>query len=176
MMRTASLVLVLVVLGATAHAQPAANVKAESSTAAASSATVTVPAPQTPASPDAPPALDPHGYSYEPDGRRDPFVSLLRRGFDADSAKGVRPAGLTGLSAAEITVKGILASQVGLVAIVRGADNRTYIVHSGDKLLDGMVRTISPDAMVILQQVNDPLSHQKEREVRKLLRQTEEAR
>jgi hypothetical protein len=30
--------------------------------------------------------------------------------------------------------------------------------------------------MVILQQVNDPLSHQKEREVRKLLRQTEEAR
>ena len=122
------------------------------------------------------PAADTGAFTYDADRRRDPFVSLLRRGTDAAGAVGSRPAGLMGLSSAEVTLKGILASRGGYVAIVRGADNRTYIVHSGDKLLDGAVRTIAADAMVILQQVNDPLSHQKEREVRKVLRQMEEAR
>jgi hypothetical protein len=46
----------------------------------------------------------------------------------------------------------------------------------GDKLLDGSIRSITADAMVILQQVNDPLTLEKQREVRKLLRQTEEAK
>jgi Tfp pilus assembly protein PilP len=130
----------------------------------------------TPAAAPVVPAADTGAFTYDPDRRRDPFVSLLRRGTDSDGSLGSRPAGLMGLSSAEVTLKGILASRGGYVAIVRGADNRTYIVHSGDKLLDGAVRTIAADAMVILQQVNDPLSHQKEREVRKVLRQTEEAR
>jgi len=46
----------------------------------------------------------------------------------------------------------------------------------GDKLSDGTIRSISKDSLVILQHVNDPLSLEKEREVRKLLRQTEEAK
>ena len=62
------------------------------------------------------------------------------------------------------------------MGILQGVDSKTYIVRSGDKLLDGTVRTITADAMVILQQVNDPLSLEKQREVRKLLRQTEEAK
>ena len=48
-----------------------------------------------------------------------------------------------------------------------------HIVRAGDKLSDGSIRSITADSMVILQQVNDPLSLQKEQEVRKLLRQTE---
>ncbi len=50
---------------------------------------------------------------------------------------------------------------------MQGVDNKTYIVRAGDKLSDGTVRSITADAMVILQQVNDPLSLEKEREVRK---------
>ena len=123
-----------------------------------------------------PEAPQPQGYTYDPAHRRDPFVTLLRRGTDTEAAAGARPGGLMGLSAGEITLKGVLASRVGYVAILKGADNKTYIVHPGDKLLDGTIRTIAPDAMVILQQVNDPLSQQKEREVRKELRQMEEAR
>jgi len=46
-------------------------------------------------------------------------------------------------------------------------------VRAGDKLFDGTVRTISQNDMVILQQVNDPLSLEKQREVRKVLRQAE---
>jgi hypothetical protein len=80
------------------------------------------------------------------------------------------------LTAGEITLKGILASRDGYVGIVLGADNKTYIVHPGEALLDGTVRTITSDARVILQQVNEPLSLQKQRELKKVLRQTEESR
>jgi Tfp pilus assembly protein PilP len=123
------------------------------------------------------PALEPQGYTYNPDSRRDPFVSLMRRGADTQRvAAATRPAGLAGLSSGEITLKGVVASRTGYVAMVQGADNKTYVVHAGETLLDGTIRTITANAIVILQQVNDPLSLQKQREVRKSLRETEEAR
>jgi len=123
--------------------------------------------------------VEPQGYTYDAGNRRDPFVSLIRRGTDTQVSAtgiGVRPPGLRGLTAGEVTLKGILASQGGYVGIVLGADNKTYIVHPGEALLDGTVRTITSDAMVILQQVNEPLSLQKQRELKKVLRQTEESR
>ena len=72
-----------------------------------------------------------------------------------------------------MTLRGTVRSREGFVAILQGADQKTYIVRAGDKLLDGTVRTISQNDMVILQQVNDPLSLEKQREVRKVLRQAE---
>jgi Tfp pilus assembly protein PilP len=121
--------------------------------------------------------LEPAGYTYNPEGRRDPFVSLLRRGTTTTrggvGATGVRPAGLAGLDTAEVTLRGTVRSREGFVAILQGADQKTYIVRAGDKLFDGTVRTISQNDMVILQQVNDPLSLEKQREVRKVLRQAE---
>jgi Tfp pilus assembly protein PilP len=75
-----------------------------------------------------------------------------------------------------VTLKGTLASQGSYVAIVQGSDNKTYIVKAGDKLLDGTIRAITPDGMVITQQVTDPLSLEKTREVRKVLRQTDEGK
>lgn len=120
---------------------------------------------------------EPQGYTYDAEGRRDPFVSLLRRGADTQRTNtGTRLPGLPGLATAEVTLKGTMASREGYVAIVMGVDSKTYIVRPGEKLLDGSVRTITGDGMVILQQVNDPLSTQKQREVRKVLRQTDEAK
>ena len=117
------------------------------------------------------PALAPQGYTYKTEGRRDPFVTLLKRGSDtAATTSAARTAGLAGLGAGEVTLRGILASQGGYVAMLLGSDEKTYIVRTGDKLADGTIRTITADAMVILQQVNDPLSQQKQREVRKVLR------
>jgi type IV pilus assembly protein PilP len=123
-------------------------------------------------------AVTPAGFDYEPEGRRDPFVSLVRRigtGLATASAA-TRPAGLAGLETGEVTLRGTIQSQSGFVAILQGTDNRTYIVRPGDRLLDGTVRSITQNAMVILQQVNDPLSLEKQREVRKVLRQTDEAK
>jgi type IV pilus assembly protein PilP len=118
--------------------------------------------------------LEPSGFTYDPQGRRDPFLSLIRRGVDPRSASPtVRPAGLAGLSVGEVTLRGTLRSREGFVAILQGADQRAYIVRPGDKLFDGTVRAVSQNDVVILQQVNDPLSLETQREVRKVLRQPE---
>jgi type IV pilus assembly protein PilP len=125
-----------------------------------------------------PAAPESQGFTYNPEGRRDPFVSLLRRGGTGlgPTIGGVRPPGLGGLETAEVTLKGTVQSQGGFVGILLGADQKTYIVRAGDRLLDGTVRSITQNALVILQQVNDPLSLEKQREVRKVLRQIDEAK
>lgn len=121
--------------------------------------------------------LEPKGFDYDPGGRRDPFVSLLRRGADASrSASGIRPAGLSGLEAAEVTLKGTLQGRDGYVAMLQGSDGRTYIVRVGDRLFDGTIRSITQNALVIVQPVNDPLSLEKQRDVRKTIRQNDEAK
>jgi type IV pilus assembly protein PilP len=134
-------------------------------------------APANPAAPvDAAKApVIPENYTYDPAGRRDPFLNLLGAGTEARpvTKKGEGPAGM---SVAEISVRGVLQSRSGLIAMVQGPDNRTYIVHPGDKLLDGAIKSITPQGLVIEQAVNDPLSVVKQREVRKLLRGLEDAK
>jgi Tfp pilus assembly protein PilP len=109
------------------------------------------------------------GYSYDPAGRRDPFVSLTARGGELPPP-GSRPSGPAGLLVNEITLKGVLKSPKGLIALVQAPDNRTYIMHAGDKVFDGSVKAITQDALVFSQDVNDPLSLVKQREVRKAIR------
>ena len=119
----------------------------------------------------------PQGYDYDAQGRRDPFVSLIRRGADVQgSAPPARPPGLAGLSTGEVSLRGVVKARDGFVAMLQGADTKTYLVRVGDRLLDGTVRTITADSLVILQRVNDPLSDDTVREVRKVLRQAEEAK
>lgn len=128
-----------------------------------------VPAQAAPA--QAAPAQQGAGYSYDPAGRRDPFVSLVGRGGDLPTPGGSRPTGLPGLLVNEITVKGVLKSpRGGFLALVQAPDNRTYITHAGDKVFDGTVKAITQDAVVFSQDVNDPLSLVKQREVRKAIR------
>ena len=118
-------------------------------------------------------AAPPETYTYRPEGRRDPFLNLIGTGTDAKvtSRKGEGPAGM---SVGEITVRGIMQSRGSLVAMIQGPDNKTYIVHQGDKLLDGTIKTIMPQGLVIVQEVKDPLSLVKQREIRKLLRSLED--
>ena len=112
-----------------------------------------------------------------PSGRRDPFVSLLQRGSDVEpSTPATRAPGLRGLGVSEVTLKGTLVSQGSYVAMLQGADTKTYIVRAGERLMDGTVRAITADAIVIIQQVTDSLSLDTQREVRKTLRQNEEAK
>ena len=123
------------------------------------------------------PALEPQGYDYKPAGRRDPFISLVRRGSESlGVSAAARPTGIGGLSVDEIAMRGVIKGRNGWSALVRGADNRTYTLKAGDDLYDGTVKIVTADAMVVLQNVNDPLSAVKKREVRKLLRPALEAR
>jgi Tfp pilus assembly protein PilP len=155
-----------------------ANTQSPAATAAATPA----PQPQAPAAagPQLPASAasqppPPESYTYRPDGRRDPFQNLLGTGSEKNvlSAKGEGPAGMT---LGEISIRGIMQSRGALVAMVQGPDNKTYIVHQGDKLLDGTIKTITPQGLIVIQEVNDPLSLVKQREVRKLLRSLEDAK
>jgi Tfp pilus assembly protein PilP len=122
-----------------------------------------------------PPPVIPENYTYDPGGRRDPFINLLGSGIDArqPSRKIEGPAGMT---VAEISVRGVLQGRNGVIAMVQGPDNKTYIVHPGDKLADGSIKSITAQGLVIEQAVNDPLSVVKQREVRKLLRGLEDSK
>lgn len=120
------------------------------------------------------PAPEP-AYTYDPAGRRDPFVSLLGRGTDGKPS-GSRVAGVPGLLINEISIKGIIRDRSGFIAMVQGADNRTYVVRAGDRLMDGTVKAIVQDAVVFSQDVNDPLSLVKQKEIRKNLRSSEGGR
>jgi Tfp pilus assembly protein PilP len=131
------------------------------------------------ASPAAPPSQDapaPDAYSYNPDGRRDPFLSLLNAGPDRSGAAGRRGDGVAGMTVAEISVRGIMQSRGEVIAMVQGPDNRTYLVHGGQKLADGVVQSVTAEGLVIVQDVNDPLSLVKQRVVRKPLRSVEDAK
>lgn len=122
------------------------------------------------AQPPAPPPPQTAGYTYDPAGRRDPFVSLLG-GVEVLPSAGARPPGLPGLLVNEVTVKGVWkSSKGGFIALVQAPDNRTYTIKAGDKLFDGSVRAITQEAVVFSQDVNDPLSLVKQREVRKAIR------
>jgi Tfp pilus assembly protein PilP len=126
---------------------------------------------QTPARPGDPSAP----FTYNPEGRRDPFVSLIGKGSDPKTL-GTRPPGIPGLLINEVSVKGIVRNSSGYVALIQGADNKTYIVKAGDRLLDGTVKSILQDAVVFSQDVNDPLSLVKQKEIRKPLRSAEGGR
>jgi Tfp pilus assembly protein PilP len=135
------------------------------------------PAPAT-AAPTAAPAQAPV-YAYNAEGRRDPFVSLLRRASDTRRSGGTggKPAaGVAGFLVSEIELKGIMLSRGTQIALVLGPDNKTYMVRANDRLLDGSVRAITSDTIVLMQDVNDPLSLTKQREVRKTLRAVVEAK
>jgi hypothetical protein len=126
----------------------------------------------------------PGGYSYNSQGRRDPFVSLLKR-VAADEGKGTRPHGVEGFLIQEVALKGIVktaggglpnsvAEKAGFIALILGTDGKSYPVREGQKLYDGVITSINATTMTFRQDITDPLSPVKTRQVTKSL--YEEAR
>ena len=144
------------------------------------------PAPVAPPASTAPPEKKvdlpspPPNYEYAALGRRDPFVSLVNRGDDGKGDPGAASAkrldGVPGMLTGELTVRGILQTRGTWVAMVSGPDGKVYTVRAGDKLADGVIRSVNATTVTILQEVNDPLSLEKQREVRKFLRGGEEVK
>lgn len=118
------------------------------------------------------PPAPPERFEYAAEGRRDPFVNLVGRGTDtgARTSPRARPDGLQGISVDEVVVRGILHSRGDWIAMIDAPSGRTYAVRPGDSLLDGSVHAITAESVVLLQEVDDPLSLAKQREVRKYLR------
>ncbi|MEA2569583.1 MAG: hypothetical protein QOI24_1584 [Acidobacteriota bacterium] len=107
-------------------------------------------------------------YRYDPQGRRDPFQSLI--GPTPKLDKSNRPDGVPGFLIDEMKLQGVVKTRQGLlVAMVGGPDNKGYIVRVGDKTLDGEVIRITPSSVIFRQEVNDPTRIERFREVVKEL-------
>jgi type IV pilus assembly protein PilP len=110
----------------------------------------------------------PDAYHYEPQGRRDPFQSLI--GPAPRLQPGQRPPGPPGFLIDEIKLQGVVKTRMqGLVAMINGPDNKGYLVKVGDKVLDGEIIRITPGSIVFRQEVNDPTRIERFREVVKEL-------
>jgi len=125
----------------------------------------------------------PGGYTYNPQGRRDPFVSLIRP--VGPKGGNVRPQGLPGFLIQEVALKGVVktqggglgpAAQAGYIAILQDTQGKSYFVNVGQRMFDGVIVAIDASSVSFRQEVTDPLSPVRTRDVRKTLYPSEEAR
>ncbi|HEX3582269.1 MAG TPA: hypothetical protein VH087_10950 [Thermoanaerobaculia bacterium] len=107
-------------------------------------------------------------YRYDPQGRRDPFQSLI--GPRPALQPGQRPPGVPGFLVDEMKLQGVFETKKGVfTAMVLGPDNKGYPIRVGDKVLDGEVIRITPVSVVFRQEVNDPTRIERYKEVTKEL-------
>jgi hypothetical protein len=176
-------VLLVSLAGVAAAQQPAATPPPVESAAPATEAAPGAPA----VDPTRPPLdveLETGGYAYNSGGRRDPFVSL-QRPVAADRGPKTRKPGMEGFLIQEVALKGIVrttgsglgvAGRPGYIAMFLGADGKSYFVSTGQRLYDGVITAMDATSVTFRQEVTDPLSPVKTRDVRKSLYASEEAR
>jgi Tfp pilus assembly protein PilP len=142
--------------------KPAVDVKAAAAAKAAPAAAAVAGKPQAAKKPaagqtaqveiDPPPALTvPQGYSYEPRGRRDPFVNPVPKpaGGETVARPLIRPDGLPGVLVSEVKLSGIIYSpQATMKKAILVVGRSTYFAGQGDSLFDGVVREIRPNEVV----------------------------
>jgi Tfp pilus assembly protein PilP len=102
-------------------------------------------------------------YRYDPQGRRDPFRSLIGPATPIDDAS--RPPGVKGFLIDEMKLQGIFRTKAGLTAMISGPDNKGHLLRVGDKVLDGEVIRITATSLAFRQEVNDPTRIERYREV-----------
>jgi len=117
----------------------------------------------------------PGQYQYLPAGRRDPFVSLLVNVGPSDRPK-TRPPGMQGFLIQEVALKGIVKDATGYIALLQAPDGKTYFPRVGQRFYDGVLIAMDAATVTFRQEVTDPLSPVKTRDVKKSLYPSEEAR
>ncbi|ANM28546.1 hypothetical protein ABI59_01305 [Acidobacteria bacterium Mor1] len=115
-------------------------------------------------------------FSYDPGGRRDPFISL----FERTKGEGPRTAckGIGCMTVDEIDLVGIVEdSKSGDVAFFNGSDNRGYFLRVGDGVYDASMISIDARKGIVTfrQQVDDPRLIKPYRDVVKRLVPQEES-
>lgn len=105
-------------------------------------------------------------YTYEVGGRRDPFRSLLLR---KPEEKGERAPGPAGMLVDELELQGTFKTKTGWIAMMRGSDNKSYLLRKGSTVFDGEVTDITGTEVTFRQNVTDPTSPKPFRDVVKAL-------
>jgi hypothetical protein len=99
--------------------------------------------------------------------KRDPFVSPIV------SRVGGPGAGCSGgkrcLAADSMSLRGIVRSHDGMIAVVVNAANKAYFLRENDPIFNGYVARITDDSMVLRETVQDVLGRKSTRDVVKKL-------
>jgi hypothetical protein len=126
----------------------------------------------TPEVPDEIELVEGTGYNYDSRGRRDPFISLAL-GMNILSPE-VRPPGLGGMLIQEVTLRGLVKTSEGFIAMIQGTDNKSYFAREGERMYDGTIESIDSEKVVFRQEINDPLRIEKFQRLEKWLHPLEE--
>ncbi len=99
--------------------------------------------------------------------RRDPFLSpvVTRVGGGGAGCSG----GKRCLAADSISLRGIVRSHDGMIAVVVNAANKAYFLRENDPIFNGFVARITDDSMVLRETVQDVLGRKSTRDVVKKL-------
>jgi len=113
------------------------------------------------------------GYVYLPEGRRDPFLSILKE-TEGGSGRKVDELNLPPLqrvSVAELTVIGIIWGGFGYTAMVQTSDGKGYTVQRGTRIgnNNGVVSAITEKAVVVEERFTDIYGKKQVREYAKPL-------
>lgn len=98
------------------------------------------------------PAEDTGGYSYQPGGRRDPF---LRGGTTRPMSLPCAARDLAGIPIQDVALRGVVLFDRGPVALLLGPDQRTHFARTGDRLCDGRITAIGPSTVRVERDAGD---------------------
>ncbi len=115
-----------------------------------------------------------NGYIYNPAGRRDPFISLARPVATDDTTNRPRRPGIEGFLLQETALRGVVQNNDGWIAVLEGPDKKGYFVRVGQRMHDGVVTMIDGAGLTFRQEITDPLSPARSRDVRILLNSAQE--
>jgi Tfp pilus assembly protein PilP len=69
------------------------------------------------------------------------------------------------LAADSISLRGIVKSHDGMIAVVVNAANKAYFLRENDPIFNGFVARITDDSMILKETVEDALGHKSTRDV-----------
>ena len=95
-------------------------------------------------------------FTYDPAGRRDPFISLFDR-VEVDSRTKIP--GVRGMMASELNLQGVIQDPDGSgVGMVIGNDNKGYFLRVGDEIYKATVIAVDirKSSITFRQEVDDP--------------------
>lgn len=109
------------------------------------------------------------GASYDPSGRRDPFLPMIQLGQQADQDASLPPLQRVGLT--ELSLIGVLWGNYGYTAMVQTPDGKGYSIRRGTRIgpNNGVVSSITERGIIVQERFTDVYGNKQEREYVKLL-------
>lgn len=114
-------------------------------------------------------SLEFSGVSYDPSGRRDPFLPMFQPGQQVELDSSLPPLQRVGLT--ELSLIGVLWGNYGYTAMVQTPDGKGYSIRRGTRIgpNNGVVSSITERGIIVQERFTDVYGNKQEREYVKLL-------